>query len=114
MYVNGAQFGPVVPLTNYNFAISGQPYLTIGGQSPVNAQYYYNGCLANFRFTKGEALYTGPFTPPTTTLNARPSTQLLLKPLSDAPGDDSSTPAKPITPIGPVSFAADSPFDSMV
>jgi hypothetical protein len=114
MFVNGEKFCPVVPLTNYNFTISGQPYLTIGGQSPVNADYYYNGCISNFRFTHGEALYTDPFTPPTTTLTARPSTQLLLKTLSDAPGNDSSTPTKPITPIGPVSFAADSPFDSMV
>ena len=114
MYVNGAQFGPVAPLTNYNFATSGQPYLTIGGQSPLNADYYYNGYISNFRFTKGEALYTGPFTPPTTTLNALPSTQLLLKTLSDSPANDSSTPSKPITPIGPVTFAADSPFNSLV
>lgn len=110
MYVNGNQFGSPIPLTNYNFTTSGQPYLTIGGQSPLNAQYYYNGCLTNFRFTKGEALYTGPFTPPTTTLSALPSTQLLLKTLSDSPAKDSSTPQKPITPIGPVAFAADSPF----
>jgi hypothetical protein len=40
MYVNGNQFGSPAPLTNYNFATSGQPYLTIGGQSPLNTQYY--------------------------------------------------------------------------
>ena len=108
LYVNGTQFGSAY--NNYDFSISGQPYLTIGGQSPLNPQYYYNGCMTNFRFTKGEAIYTGPFTPPSAPLTVRPTTQLLLKTLSDFPINDASSPAKPITPIGPVSFQADSPF----
>jgi hypothetical protein len=108
LYINGTQFGS--PLNNYNFAISGQSYLTIGGQTPLKSQYYYNGCLTNFRFTKGEALYTGPFTPPSAPLSVLPTTQLLLKTMSDFPVNDASTPQKQITPIGPVQFAADSPF----
>jgi hypothetical protein len=108
LYVNGTQFGSAY--NNYNFTTSGQPYLTIGGQSPLNPQYYYNGCITNFRFTKGEAIYTGPFTPPTEPLTVRPTTQLLLKTLSDFPANDASTPQKPITPIGPIQFQADSPF----
>lgn len=112
LYVDGAKFGSAY---NYNdCSISGQPYLTIGGKSPLDPRYYYNGCLTNFRFTKGEALYTAsegePFTPPTAPLTARPTTQLLLKTMSDFPANDSSTPQKPITPIGPVAFSADSPF----
>jgi hypothetical protein len=111
MYVNGNQFGPPAPLQNYDFTISGQPYLTIGGQSPLNNQYYYNGCLTNFRFTKGEALYTGSFIPPTAPLSVLSSTQLLLKTISDFPIDDASTPKKPITPIGSIQFLPDSPFN---
>lgn len=108
LFVNGTQFGSA--FNNYNFTISEQSYLTIGGQSPLNSQYYFNGCLTNFRFTKGDVLYTGPFTPPSEPLPMLPTTQLLLKTMSDAPANDSSKPQKPITPIGSIQFDADSPF----
>jgi hypothetical protein len=109
LYVNGNQVGP--SFNNYNFPISGQPYLTIGGQMPLNNQYYYNGCLTNFRWTKGEQIYSGNFVPPTSPLELRPSTQLLLKTMSDAPAADSSKPQKPITVIGSnIGFMNDTPF----
>lgn len=111
MYVNGTQFGSPVPLQNYNFTISGQPYLTIGSQSPINSQYYFNGNITNFRFTNGEALYSGAsFVPPSAPLEKLASTQLLLQTVSDAPITDSSTPQKIITPVGNVQFVGDSPF----
>jgi hypothetical protein len=108
LYINGTQFGNT--FNDYNFPLSGQPYLTIGGQMPLNNQYYYNGCLTNFRWTKGEALYTNNFVPPTAPLDVRPSTQLLLKTMSDAPASDSSKPQKSITAIGNINFMADTPF----
>jgi hypothetical protein len=108
MYVNGMQFGSA--FSDYNFSVGAQPYLSIGGQYPLNTQNYYNGCMTNFRWSKGEALYTGNFVPPTSPLAARASTQLLLSTMSDAPASDSSTPAKSITPIGGVQFIGDTPF----
>lgn len=108
LYINGNQFGSA--FNNYNFPISGQPYLSIGGQMPLNRQYYYNGCLTNFRWTKGEQLYTGSFVPPSAPLDVRPSTQLLLKTMSDAPAGDSSSPQKSITPIGNIQYIGDTPF----
>jgi hypothetical protein len=108
LYINGNQFGSAY--NDYNFTLSGQPYLSIGGQMPLNNQYYYNGCMTNFRWTKGEEIYTGNFVPPTSPLAVRSSTQLLLKTLSDFPADDSSTPQKPMTPVGNVRFLTDTPF----
>jgi hypothetical protein len=108
LYINGTQFGSAY--NNYDFSLSGQQYLSIGGQFPLDNQYYYNGCMTNFRWTKGEALYTGAFVPPTESLDVRASTQLLLKTMSDYPINDSSKPQKPITPIGPIAFMNDTPF----
>lgn len=108
LYVNGAQFGSA--FTNYDFTVTDQPYLSIGGITPLNNQYYFNGCLTNFRFTKGEALYTDTFTPPSAPLPLLASSQILFKTMSDAPAEDSSSPRKLITPIGPLAFAEDSPF----
>jgi hypothetical protein len=109
LYVQGTQFGSFFN-NGYNFLLSGQPYLTIGGQAPLDPKYYFNGCITNFRFTKGEAIYTEEFTPPTAPLSVRPTTQLLLPTLSNNPAGDISIPNKPITDVGPINFQEDSPF----
>jgi hypothetical protein len=112
MFVQGTQFGSSFN-NGYDFLLSGQPYLTIGGQTPLNPKYYFNGCLTNFRITKGEALYTEDFTPPSAPLSVRPSTQLLLPTTSTNPAGDISVPNKPITSVGPINFIEDSPFNAI-
>lgn len=57
--------------------------LTLGNESvPTQAALFY-GYLTNFRWTKGEAIYTGNFVPPNEPLSAGANTKLLLLSTSD-------------------------------
>jgi hypothetical protein len=44
----------------------------------LDAGYFYNGYISNFRVVKGTPVYTGTFTPPTTPVTAIPNPSLLL------------------------------------
>ena len=67
LYVNGAlsqtipvaTIGASTTLTNGNFTIGGDS----GGER-------FSGSISNFRYVKGTAIYSGAFTPPTTSLTA--------------------------------------------
>ena len=58
---------------------------TIGNYTHSYGSLDYNGFISNLRVTKGEALYTADFTPPTTELTADANTVLLCCQDSDNP-----------------------------
>lgn len=62
-YINGQLAGSVAVTSNLG---SSQP-LYIGANQ--TAGYNFNGYISNFRVVKGQALYTGVFTPPTAPLS---------------------------------------------
>ena len=52
--------------------------LTIGNEQNANSAGGFTGYITNFRWTKGEALYTTNFTVPNQVLTAGPNTKILL------------------------------------
>ena len=99
LYVNGAlsqtidvnTIGSSTTLTNTNFAIGGS--WDSGGER-------FSGKISNFRYVRGSALYTAPFTPSRLALTAVSGTELLLSTaydgtLTTAQLDGSATPRTP-------------------
>ena len=96
LYINGAlsqtidvnTIGSSTALTNTNFAIGG---------SWDNGGERFSGKISNFRYVRGSALYTAPFTPSRIALTAVSGTELLLSTaydgtLTTAQLDGSATP----------------------
>ena len=101
LYVNGVSGG------TYSDSLDlSSPWVNIGGTS--TAAINFTGQMSNVRIIKGTALYTGTFTPPTTTLRAVAGTQLLL-PLTAAPFMDVSSNLFTITNTGTVATTASAP-----
>jgi hypothetical protein len=71
-YINGQLAGSVSITTDLG---TSQPCY-IGNNR--TAGYSWNGYISNFRIVKGNAVYTGTFTPPTTPITAITNTSLLL------------------------------------
>ena len=71
---------------------------TIGNYTHSYGSLDYNGFISNLRVTKGEALYTADFTPPTTELTADANTVLLCCQNSDDPTQEETV--KTITASG--------------
>ena len=71
---------------------------TIGNYTHSYGSLDYNGFISNLRVTKGEALYTADFTPPTTELTADANTVLLCCQNSDDPTQEET--GKTITASG--------------
>ena len=76
---------------------------TIGNYTHSYGSLDYNGFISNFRVTKGEALYTTDFTPPTTELTADANTVLLCCQNSDDPTQEET--GKTITASGSLATA---------
>ena len=60
------------------------------GKYTHSTQLAWKGYISNFRITKGEALYTADFTPPTTELTAGDNTVLLCCQDSDNPTQEAT------------------------
>jgi hypothetical protein len=75
VFQNGVQISQTT--NNSDIQADGQT-LTIGNESNANTAGGFTGYLTNFRWTKGEALYTSNFTVPNQVLGAGENTKLLL------------------------------------
>jgi len=70
-YVNGVAGGTTVSVTGVTVSDPASSTLKVCAYG--NGSSYVNGFISNFRVVKGIAVYTGAFTPPTTTLTATQS-----------------------------------------
>jgi hypothetical protein len=106
-YLDGVSVGTPAT-TAYNF--TSPDTFNIGRNPGANSQYL-NGYVSNLRIVKGTAVYTSPFTTPTSPLTAISGTQLLLNTTNDANFlKDSSTNNFTVTNNGSVTSNALNPF----
>ena len=75
LYKNGVLSATIA--NNFNFSATDGVLVGIGGDSSDTA-YPFTGYIANARVVKGTAVYTAPFTPPTSPVAAIANTSLLL------------------------------------
>lgn len=73
VYANGINIGSYTDSDSVTSTIS----TTIGGASNANTDSMFKGYISNVRVTKGTALYTANFTPPTVPLTPITNTSLL-------------------------------------
>lgn len=108
IYKNGTQIYSAPPnTTDFNNTAS---VLRIGNESTVTTVAAFNGYITNFRWTKGEALYTANFTRPTAPLTAGANTKLLLlASTSNSIATDSSGLNKTVINTG-VTWNSSTPF----
>lgn len=102
LYVGGVSGGSAADTTDLS-----APYVNIGGVVNLGPNYL-TGQISNLRLVKGTAVYTGTFTPPTSTLRAISGTQFLL-PLTAAPFMDISPNLLTVTNTGTVTTTASAP-----
>ena len=67
LYVNGSSVGSFSDGSTYLVGTS-RPIIGTDGNSPAAAGYSFNGYISNLRVVVGVGVYTGPFIPPTSTL----------------------------------------------
>ena len=105
-YINGLLAGSVGVTSNLG---SSQPFYIGASQSPA---YNYYGLASNVRVIKGTGIYTGAFTPPTSSLSAISGTSILTC-NAITPTSDSSTNNFQLTNTnGVTTTATQSPFTS--
>jgi hypothetical protein len=108
VFLNGNQLGSTLT-SSYNFNDTTNP-LRIGTESTPAANNVFKGTMTNFRWTKGEALYTANFTKPSAPLTAGTNTKLLLLAnSSETVTTDSSGLNKTVTNNN-VTFSSSTPF----
>lgn len=108
-FVNGLQVGSTLTnSTNFNNTTE---VLRIGNESTMSIDAAFNGYVTNFRWTKGQALYTANFSVPTSPLTPGPNTKLLLLAAnSGAVTTDSSGAGKTVTAGSAITWNSLSPF----
>jgi hypothetical protein len=95
VFKNGTLIGTITNSTNFNDTTNA---LRIGNETSPSAGAAFKGYITNFRWTKGVALYTSPFTRPSAPLTASANTSLLLLATSNATAStDSSGKNKTVT-----------------
>lgn len=107
LFINGViewTFTGAGGLTN-----DGNPFLI--GQYQGQGQATPLGNISNFRVVKGTAVYTAPFTPPTSPLTAIPNTVLLLNTTNDSNFLKDTSPSNfTVTNYGSVTSSPLNPF----
>ena len=108
IYKNGTQIGSTLTVsTDFNNSINA---LRIGNETVTSEIAAFRGYITNFRWTKGEAIYTSNFTRPSAPLTAGANTKLLLRATtSGTVATDSSGLGKTVTNTG-VTWNALTPF----
>ncbi len=107
-FLNGTQLGTTVT-SSYNFNDTTNA-LTIGSESTQSANNVFKGTITNFRWTKGVALYTANFTPPTAPLMADSNTKLLLLASTSATVTTDSSGLNKTVTNNNVTFSSSTPF----
>jgi len=111
IYVNGVQGGSTYADTLTMPSQTNRPIIMGNGYDGSQGGTCY---ISNYRITKGTAVYTTPFAPPTAPLTAVNSTQALLFQTSQAPNNsqfvDNSPASNPITRFGNTSQGSFSPY----
>ena len=108
VFKNGTQIGTTITnSTNFNDSTNA---LRIGNETAASSGAAFKGYITNFRWTKGQALYTTNFTRPAAPLSASANTSLLLLASSaGAATTDSSGKGKTVT-NGGVTWSSLTPF----
>jgi hypothetical protein len=108
LYFNGTQTGNVLANTPSTLNSTNTKKLCIGNETIPSDNAAYEGYITNFRWTKGEALYTSNFQVPTSPLTALPGTKLLFLAQNKAPyanGKDA------VTTVSNITWSPKSPFN---
>jgi hypothetical protein len=111
IYVNGVQGGSTYADTLTMPSQGNRPFIMGNGYDGGQGG---TGYISNYRITKGTAIYTTPFAPPTAPLTAVNSTQALLFQTSQAPNNsqfvDNSSASNPITRFGNTTQGTFAPY----
>jgi hypothetical protein len=108
-FVNGVQVGGT--LTNSTDFNNTTELLRIGNETTMSTDAAFNGYITNFRWTKGQALYTANFTVPRSPLTPGPNTKLLLLAVTaGAVTTDSSGSGKTVTAGSAINWNSLTPF----
>ena len=113
IYINGTQSGSSYA-DSYNFTSPAECVIATPGDSRGSSQYSFTGYISDIRVTKGQAVYSANFTPPTTLLTSTANTSLLTcqtdQPINNNIFIDNSTNNLAITRVGNTTQGTLSPY----
>lgn len=93
-----------------NTETSNDTDLYIGGQSPANGQYQFDGYITNFRINDQFAFYTSNFTVPTSPLQLLPGTLVFYRCINATNFLENTGSYNPPIPFPFIPFSTNSPF----
>jgi hypothetical protein len=105
VYVDGTSVANVT--SSASIAAQSSTSLGIGSQYVGGSYFGTTGYITNFRFVNGTAVYTGNFTPSTTSLTEISGTRILLQGLVDNRENGVT-----VTNVNNVTSSTQSPFTS--